>query len=215
MPSFPRGSIIPSLPRAATAPPSGPGWVHEIKHDGFRIVARRTSERVRLYTRNGFCFADRFTLIVDAIASLPVKSCAIDGEAIVVDKNGLSVFELLRLRQHDGMALLCAFDLIEVDGEDLRRAPFELRKAKLAELLADTRDGIALNAHFDADGAAVFEHACSLGCEGIVSKRLGSPYRSGRVDHWLKIKNPRSPAVHRERTEDGGGKRWSSGRRRS
>jgi ATP-dependent DNA ligase len=80
--------------------------------------------------------------------------------------------------------------------------------------LADTHDGIALNTHFDADGTAVFEHACALGCEGIVSKRLGSHYRSGRVDHWLKIKNPRSPAVRRESTEDWGGKRRSSWRRR-
>jgi bifunctional non-homologous end joining protein LigD len=105
---------------------------------------------------------------------------------------------LLRHRQHDSAALLCAFDLIEIDGEDLRWAKLEDRKARLAKLLADTRDGIALNAHFNADGPSVFEQACALGCEGIVSKRLGSHYRSGRVDHWLKIKNPAAPAVKRE-----------------
>ena len=156
--------IDPCLPRRAETPPSGPGWVHEIKHDGFRIVARRTPSRVRLYTRNGYCFADRFSLIVDAIASLPVKTCTIDGEAIVVNADGLSVFDLLRYRQHDSAALLCVFDLIEVDGEDLRWAKLEYRKAQLAELLADTHDGIALNAHFNADGPSVFEQACALGC---------------------------------------------------
>jgi bifunctional non-homologous end joining protein LigD len=207
------GPIDPCLPRAAEAPPSGPGWVHEIKHDGFRIVARRMPSRVRLYSRNGYCFADRFNLIVDAIASLPVKTCTIDGEAIVVNADGLSVFDLLRHRQHDSAALLCAFDLIEIDGEDLRWATLEDRKARLAKLLADTRDGIALNAHFNADGPFVFEQACALGCEGIVSKRLGSHYRSGRVDHWLKIKNPLAPAVKREREEEWGDKRWARGRR--
>jgi bifunctional non-homologous end joining protein LigD len=206
------GPIDPCLPRRAETPPSGPGWVHEIKHDGFRIVARRTPSRVRLYTRNGYCFADRFSLIVDAIASLPVKTCTIDGEAIVVNADGLSVFDLLRYRQHDSAALLCVFDLIEVDGEDLRWAKLEDRKAQLAELLADTHDGIALNAHFNADGPSVFEQACALGCEGIVSKRLGSHYRSGRVDHWLKIKNPHAPAARREREEQWGAKRWARGR---
>jgi bifunctional non-homologous end joining protein LigD len=72
----------------------------------------------------------------------------------------------------------------------------------LADLLRDTRDGIAFNEHFEGDGRIVFEHACALGCEGIVSKRLGSPYRAGRVDHWLKIKNPAAPAVRREAEED-------------
>jgi ATP-dependent DNA ligase len=80
----------------------------------------------------------------------------------------------------------------------------ERRKALLADLLRDTRDGIAFNQHFEADGAIVFEHACALGCERIVSKRLSSPYRAGRVDHWLKVKNPSAPAVRREAEEDCG-----------
>jgi ATP-dependent DNA ligase len=77
----------------------------------------------------------------------------------------------------------------------------------LADVLGGKRDGIALNAHYDGDGALVYKHACQLGCEGIVSKRLGSPYLSGRVDHWLKVKNPAAPAVRREAEEDWGGKR--------
>jgi ATP-dependent DNA ligase len=115
-------SIQPCLPRPGKKPPTGPDWLHEIKHDGFRILARRDAKGVRLYTRNGYNFADRFPRIVEAI---PVQSRFIDGEAIVVDETGLSVFELIRYRQHDSAALLCAFDLIELDGKDLRLIPIE------------------------------------------------------------------------------------------
>jgi bifunctional non-homologous end joining protein LigD len=190
----------PCLPRAAIAPPVGVGWVHEIKHDGFRIVARRVGDRVRLFTRNGYDFTTRFPKIAAAVAALPVRSWVVDGEAIVVNREGLSVFDLLRFRQTDHAAVLCAFDLIELDGKDL-----------LADLLRGTSDGIAFNTHFAGDGATIFEHACALGCEGIVSKRLGSPYRSGRVDHWFKIKNPVAPAARREVDEDWGNRRGTRG----
>ena len=145
--------------------------------------------------------------IAEAVASLSVRSCLIDGEAIVVDKNGLSVFDLIRYRRrHDHAAILCAFDLIEVDGKDLRLSPIEDRKGALAEMLRKTHDGITFNTYYAADGVTVFNHARTLGCEGIVSKRLGAPYRSGRIDHWLKIKNPAAPAVKREAEEDCGRK---------
>src|SRR6476620_10966806 len=98
----------PCLPRKANAPPSGPGWIHEIKHDGFRILAQKDGDQVKLITRNGYDFADCCRLIVDAIANLSVKSCIIDDKAIVVDQNGLSVFDLIRrYRRHD-MQLPCA-----------------------------------------------------------------------------------------------------------
>jgi bifunctional non-homologous end joining protein LigD len=105
-----------------------------------------------------------------------VQSCFIDGEAVVVDHNGLSVFDLLRYRQYDRAAVLCAFDLIELDGRNLRKQPTEVRKHVLANLLYPVRDGIVFNAHYDADGSIIFRQACALGCEGIVSKRR---YRSG------------------------------------
>jgi bifunctional non-homologous end joining protein LigD len=114
---------------------------------------------------------------------------------IVTDESGLACFDLLRARRIHAAAVLCAFDLLELDGEDLRALPIEKRKARLARLLKNPHAGIALNQHYDADGAIIFREACKLGCEGIVSKRLGSPYRSGRSDHWLKIKNPRAPAM--------------------
>jgi bifunctional non-homologous end joining protein LigD len=182
------GFITPCLPRPAKEPPTGPGWIHEIKHDGFRILGRRDAQGVRLFTRNGYDFTARFPKIAEAMCRLSVGSCLIDGEAIVVNANGLSVFDALRYRLCDHAAVLCAFDLIEINGKDLRRRPLEVRKQTLAEILGGTRDGIAYNTHYAADGMTVYRHASTLGCEGIVSKRLGSPYRSGRVDHWLKIK---------------------------
>jgi bifunctional non-homologous end joining protein LigD len=115
-----------------------------------------------------------------------VGSCFIDGEAIVVDERGLSAFDLLRSWCHDHAAVLCAFDLIELDGKDLRRSPIEYRKSKLAKLVRGPHPGIVLNEFSEGNGEVVFAHACKLGCEGIVSKRLGSLYRSGRSRHWLK-----------------------------
>ena len=200
--------IEPCLPRPAKEPPAGRGWIHEIKHDGFRILAPSAPRASGCSPATGTDFTARFPKIAEAVASLPVRSCILDGEAIVVDERGLSVFDLIRYRQHDHGAILCAFDLIELDGEDLRRAPLEHRKHALADLLRSPDDGIAFNKHFDGDGAIIFKHACALGCEGIVSKRLGSPYRSGRVNHWLKIKNPAAPAVRREAEEDWGRKRY-------
>ena len=192
----------PCLPRPASEPPAGPGWIHEIKHDGFRILAHRRGRAVRLFSRNGYNFADRFPLIAEAVEALPVRSCVLDGEAIVCGDGGLAVFELIRSHRSNAAAVLCAFDLLEVNGEDIRREPIEDRKRRLAGLLRLPHDGIAANEHFGGDGATIYKHACALGCEGIVSKRLGSPYRAGRSPHWLKIKNPAAPAVRRLEEED-------------
>jgi bifunctional non-homologous end joining protein LigD len=124
--------------------------------------------------------------------------------AIVTDDKGLAVFEFVRRARHGGDAVLYAFDLIELEGQDLRRRPIEDRKRKLAKLVRAPHPGIVLNEHYEGDGEIVFQHACRLGCEGIVSKRLGSPYRSGRADCWVKVKNPKAPAVKREAEEDWG-----------
>ena len=103
-------------------------------------------------------------------------------------------------------AILCAYDLLEVNGEDIRPELIEDRKRRLTGLLRLPHDGIALNEHFSGDGAVIYKHACALGCEGIVSKRLSSPYRAGRSAHWLKIKNPEAAAVKREAEADWGKK---------
>jgi bifunctional non-homologous end joining protein LigD len=196
------GAIEPCLPSPAKQPPAGPGWIHEIKHDGFRIMARLDTGAVRLMTRNGNDLARRFPFVALAIAALPATSCLIDGEAIVCDDNGLAVFDLIRGHGARGDAVHCAFDLLELDGEDLRRQPIEDRKRRLVTLLRGAHSTIVINEHFEGDGEIIFKHACKLGCEGIVSKRLGSPYKSGRSAHWLKVKNPAAPAVRREAEED-------------
>ncbi len=196
--------IEPCLPRLAKDPPAGRDWLHEIKHDGFRVLARKHGGRVRIFSRRGNDFSGRFPLIDTAIGALSAQSCLIDGEAIVTDDNGLAVFELMRLQRHHAVAELCAFDLIELDGEDLRRQPIEHRKMALTQLLRRSPPGIVLNEHFEGDGAIIFKQACALGCEGIVSKRLGSSYRSGRAGIWVKVKNPKAPAATRELEEDWG-----------
>jgi bifunctional non-homologous end joining protein LigD len=131
-----------------------------------------------------------------------VRSCLIDGEAIVCDDDGLAVFDLIRNHKPSATAVHCAFDLLELDGEDLRRQPIEVRKALLADLLHGAFSTIVVNEHFEGDGSIIFKHACKLGCEGIVSKRIGSPYKSGRSVHWVKVKNPNAPAVRRETEEE-------------
>jgi bifunctional non-homologous end joining protein LigD len=195
-------SFEPCLPRPAKEPPVGADWIHEIKHDGFRVLARRQGPRVRLISRNDRDLTHRFPLISAAISSLASDSCVIDGEAIVCDDSGLSVFELIRNYHHGSSATLCAFDILELNGQDLRDRPLEERKAVLKMLLRPAHPSIAYNRHFDVEGSIVFHHACKLGCEGIVSKRLGSKYRPGRSDDWVKVKNPKAPAVKREAEEE-------------
>src|SRR5205823_2552758 len=129
------GTIEPCLPSPAKAPPSGPGWIHEIKHDGFRILARRDSAGVQLITRHGNDFTSRFPLVIDAVARLPAHSFLLDGEAIVTNERGLAIFDLIRHQRHGEDAILIGFDLIELEGKDLRRTPIEQRKRTLAKLV--------------------------------------------------------------------------------
>ncbi len=199
------GFIEPCLPSPADKPPSGANWIHEIKHDGYRLMARRDPVGIRLITRRGHDWSGRFPLVVEAVNHLKVRSCLIDGEVVCCDERGLATFQLLRHRRNEPQAFLYAFDLLELDGADLRREPIEVRKATLASILRKARHGVRLNQHLEhPDGLTVFQHACQMGLEGIVSKRLGSRYRSGRSPDWLKFKNPAAPAVKREAEEDWG-----------
>jgi bifunctional non-homologous end joining protein LigD len=201
----PDGFIEPCLLSPADKPPSGPNWVHEINHDGFRIMVRRDPAGVRLFTRKANDWTARFPLIAEAAAALRVRSCLIDGEAVCCNEKGLAIFQVLRQRQNEASAFLFAFDLLELDGTDMRREPIEVRKATLASIRRKSRPGVRLNEHLEhRAGDVVFQHACKMGLEGIVSKRLGSRYRSGRSPDWLKFKNPQAPAVKREAEEDWG-----------
>jgi bifunctional non-homologous end joining protein LigD len=130
--AFPSGFIAPCLPTKAQTPPSGALWLHEIKHDGFRVVARKDGDRVRLYSRPGNDLTYRFPLIVESLARLRSRwSCIIDGEAVACDDDGMPSFNRIRYRRHDASVFLYAFDLIELNGDDLRRDPLEVRKAAL------------------------------------------------------------------------------------
>src|SRR2546430_14136723 len=120
--TLPAGFIAPCLPMKAPEPPSGEQWLHEIKHDGFRLLVRRDAAGVRLFTRNGHDWTGRFPLIARATLSLTAASCLIDGEAVACDDNGLPVFDRLRYRRADGTVFLYAFDLIELDGDEIGRA---------------------------------------------------------------------------------------------
>jgi bifunctional non-homologous end joining protein LigD len=199
---LPAGFIIPAQPVAASRPPTGVDWVHEIKHDGYRMMVRRDGPIVRLYSRNAYDWTARLPAIAAAADRIKAKSFTIDGEAVVLGPDGLSKFEELRRREAAHTAILYAFDLIEHDGEDLRDLPFLDRKAALARLLRGTKAGILLNEHVAEDGPTVFEHACRLGAEGIVSKRVDGTYRSGPCPVWVKVRNPASIAVQRERSEN-------------
>jgi ATP-dependent DNA ligase len=204
--ALPSGFIAPCLPTNAPTP-SGAEWLHEIKFDGFRVIARKNGKRVTLYSRPGNDLTYRFPLMVEALAKLRSRSCIIDGEAVACGDDGIPSFDRIRYRHHDDSVFLYAFDLIELDGEDLRRDPLAVRKATLASLLARTAPGLRFTEHLDEqDGPLVFQHACRLGLEGIVSKRRVSFYSSGRSPHWIKSKNPEAPAVKRQAEED-----WGSG----
>ena len=152
---------------------------------------------MRLYSRPGNDLTYRFPLIVETLARLRSRSCIIDGEAIACDDNGATSFNRVRYRHHDESIFLYAFDLIELNGDDLRRDPLEGRKATLEIILAKAGAGIRFNEHIQGDGAEV-----------IVSKRKDSAYRSGRSSDWLKMKNTNAPAVKREAEEDWGKERW-------
>jgi bifunctional non-homologous end joining protein LigD len=140
----------------------------------------------------------RLPAIAAAAGRIKAKSFTIDGEAVVLGPDGLSRFEELRRRSAARTAILYAFDH---DGEDLRDRPFLDRKAALARLLRDTEAAILLNEHVGGDGPTVFEHACRLGAEGIVSKKVDGTYRSGPCSVWIKVRNPASLAVQRERIQ--------------
>jgi bifunctional non-homologous end joining protein LigD len=182
-------------------PPSGPLWVHEIKHDGYRLMVRRDGLRIRCFTRNGHDWADRFPAIVEAALRLKATSFLIDGEAVIIGDDGTHDFRALRSRGRE--AMLVAFDLLQHDGADLRDLPLLERKRRLAQLLGrGKRRAIQYSEHLTGDGPTVFDHACRMGLEGIVSKRVDAPYRSGPSRTWLKSKNPASEAVRREREEE-------------
>jgi bifunctional non-homologous end joining protein LigD len=174
-PMAPAGFLETCQPTLAKTPPKGSGWLHEVKHDGYRLIARAEHEgkRVRLWSRNG-TYTDHFTAIRDAVAAIGID-CVLDGEAVVFHQDGHSDFDALRSKEASSQAMLVAFDV---------------RRALLSELLAGAPGDLVLSEFITGDGGTVFRGACEMALEGIVSKRLGSTYRAGRSPDWVKVKNP-------------------------
>jgi bifunctional non-homologous end joining protein LigD len=132
----------PCIPTRGTKVPAGPDWLHEIKHDGYRLIVQRDGARVRLFTRNGHDWSDRFPLIVEAALQNKQQHFVIDGEAVLLDDDGVSDFNGLHSRRHNDQIKLYAFDIMALEGDDLRSLPLHLRKEKLARLLARRLEGI-------------------------------------------------------------------------
>jgi bifunctional non-homologous end joining protein LigD len=181
--------VAPQLATLVSAPPVGDEWVHEVKLDGYRMLARIDRGRARLLTRNRQDWTDHFTSVAEAAAALPVKEALLDGEIVVFDAAGVSSFQAVQQAAESGRALTyVAFDLLFVDGRDLRGEPLIARKKALARLLRGRRGGLRYSEHFDAPGQSVYERACKMALEGIVCKRKDAPYVSGRGSSWLKVK---------------------------
>ncbi len=189
LPSF----VEPSLAAVCEKPPSGAKWVHEIKFDGYRIQARIDGGKIRLKTRKGLDWTERFKAIAEAIEPLGLASALLDGEIVVEDASGIANFGDLQAdlsAERQDRFRYRVFDILYAEGFDLTPATLGARKALLATILAVLPSGspVQYSEHLEQDGPTMLKHACRLGLEGIVSKRVDLPYRSGRGDHWLKSK---------------------------
>jgi bifunctional non-homologous end joining protein LigD len=171
-------------------PPEGPEWLHEIKLDGYRLIARLDEGKVALLTRQGHDWAAQFPAIAQAVAALTCESAILDGEAVVLDSSGKSSFQALQgalgTRRPD--LFYYAFDLIHVNGEDLTATPLIERKRALRRLLQGAESPIRYSDHMEGAGAALFAKACEAGLEGLVAKKRDSRYTGDRGTAWLKVK---------------------------
>lgn len=187
------GKVAPQLATAAAQPPAGDDWLHEIKLDGYRTLARIEKGGVRLLTRSGLDWTDRYAGLADAFAELPCRAAIVDGEIAVQDEHGVTRFAMLQdaLSRGAGHALrFFAFDLLHLNGWDLAKVPLARRKETLAKLLAGLgpRHPLQYSDHVEGGGAEVFERVSEMGLEGVISKRAAAPYRPGRQSSWTKTK---------------------------
>jgi bifunctional non-homologous end joining protein LigD len=183
--------IPPQLASLSDKPPDGANWVHEVKFDGYRMQARLADGKVKVLTRKALDWTHKFKPVADAVAQLDADTALIDGE-IVVEQDGVSNFSALQdaLKTDKSNFVYYVFDLMYLDGANLRDKPLIERKAALQGLLKNTdRNGIVrYSEHFETTGSQMLEHACSLGLEGVISKLRDAPYRSGRSEAWIKAK---------------------------
>jgi bifunctional non-homologous end joining protein LigD len=187
------GFVAPALATLKIKPPESAKYVHEIKFDGYRIQAHLRGGLVSLWTRSGLNWTKRFPTIAMAAGNIPATDLIIDGEVISANENGAANFSALQddlsKSRYDRMVFY-AFDLLYLDGFDLRGAPLTERKRVLTGLLKEAGDigPLHLSEHFEEDADTLFAKSCEMGLEGVVSKLRDSPYRSGRTDSWIKVK---------------------------
>ncbi|HEY3593503.1 MAG TPA: non-homologous end-joining DNA ligase [Polyangiaceae bacterium] len=187
LPSF----VEPALASLVDKAPDSARWIHEIKFDGYRIQARLEHGKVRLMTRKGLDWTDKFPTVAEAVARLPADDALMDGELVSEDKDGVSRFSLLQQDLKDGRhdrMVYYVFDLLHCDGADLKSLPVIERKAALSRLLARARGAVRLSESLTERGPVLLKQACKMGLEGIISKVADAPYRSGRGHDWLKTK---------------------------
>lgn len=186
------GFIKPQLATLKSHVPAGKGWLHEIKFDGYRIQGHLTEGRPALFTRNGHDWTHRMPTLAEALARVPANHLVVDGEIIIPDSRGRSDHDALKEALGAGRQshrfVYYLFDFMHLDGFDLRAAPLIDRKRILAELIRDVGQPILYSDHLEEKGEAMFQHACKIGLEGVISKRMDAPYRSGRTESWIKVK---------------------------
>jgi bifunctional non-homologous end joining protein LigD len=184
--------VEPALATLASKPPAGKRYLHEIKFDGYRLQTRIDKGKVKLLTRSGLDWTERFgKKILDAFKALPVSKALIDGELVVENEAGASNFSALQADLADKKTdrfIFYAFDLLYLDGQDLRGAPLIARKEALQAIIASGSGPLRFSEDFEADGEMLLRHACRLSLEGLVSKLRDAPYHSGRSKDWLKSK---------------------------
>jgi ATP-dependent DNA ligase len=186
------------IPTCGTKVPNGTDWLHEIKYDGYRLRVERDGDRVRLITRGGYDWSRRYPWIVESALKNRYKQFVIDGEAVILGVDGVSDFDALHSGKYNDEVQLYAFDILALDGDDLRPLPLSMRKAHLERLLARRPDGIFISPFEQGEiGPDLFRAACNMGLEGLVSKRKDRPYRSGQSKDWIKMKNRSHPAMER------------------
>ena len=192
--------IVPCQPTLRAAPPRGPGWVHEVKFDGYRVQVHKAGWRARLLSRHGHDLTDRSPEVARAVASLQAESAILDGELVALNDDGLPDFRSLLHRAQDAPLAVWLFDLLDLNGRDVRTLPLEERRQRLQELLRGQTPNAPLrfSESFD-DPERLLAAADDLGLEGVVSKRLDAPYRSGRRAEWVKVKTERWRRANRER----------------
>ena len=186
----------PQLATLVESVPTGKGWMHEIKFDGYRAIIAAAGDKVKVYTRNGKDWSDKFGPLVKAIAALDLPACLIDGEIIAKDSTGNPDFSTLQQMLKRGLGSqgqndrleLHTFDLLEVGGEDLGDLTNIERKERLEALLADARPPIFVADHVIGAGEKLYDAMCKAGQEGIISKQIDAPYRSARTKSWVKVK---------------------------